>query len=133
MTNAAERGFNVSRPWGESTRYDVTLEREGRFLRVQVKCSSNWIGWGYVCPLHGFGHRLYKSDEVDYFAIFVVPDEVWYIFPMKRVLGMRAVVVAPHRKDHKYDRYREAWWILLQHHFRRGKRTVAPSEEKKTR
>jgi hypothetical protein len=35
MTRAAEHGFSVSKPWGESQAYDVTVESEGKFLRVQ--------------------------------------------------------------------------------------------------
>jgi len=37
MARAAERGFSVSKPWGESQAYDVTVESGGEFLRVQVK------------------------------------------------------------------------------------------------
>ena len=37
MTEAAQRGFNVSKPWGDSARYDISVEANGRFLRVQVK------------------------------------------------------------------------------------------------
>ncbi|MBZ5678629.1 MAG: hypothetical protein LAO24_00840 [Acidobacteriia bacterium] len=48
MTRAAERGFNVSRPWGDTARYDVSIEREARFLRVQVKSASHWIRSAYV-------------------------------------------------------------------------------------
>ena len=35
MMRAAELGFNVSKPWGDSNRYDVSVEDEGRFRRVQ--------------------------------------------------------------------------------------------------
>src|SRR5438876_2244079 len=37
MARAAEHGLSVSKPWGDSQRYDVTVEHNGRFLRVQVK------------------------------------------------------------------------------------------------
>src|SRR5205807_9209777 len=88
MTRAAESGFNVSKPFGESAPYDVSLEREGRFLRIQVKSSEYWNGSGYFCSLHGFGQRLYKRDEIDYFAVYIVPVKVWYIFPVTRLEGM---------------------------------------------
>lgn len=35
MARAAERGFSVSRPHGDSAAYDVGVEDAGRFLRVQ--------------------------------------------------------------------------------------------------
>lgn len=82
-----------------------------------------------MCPLHGFGHRLYRAGELDYFAIYVVPAEVWYIFPAKRLLGLSAVSLTPDRKGYKYERYKEAWWLLLREHKRRGSRTIVPDEE----
>ena len=36
MTCAAEHGLCVSKPWGETARYDFAVEYEGRFVRVQV-------------------------------------------------------------------------------------------------
>lgn len=41
MIRACEHGFNVSRPWGGSSRYDFVVELNGQFLRVQVK-STTW-------------------------------------------------------------------------------------------
>ena len=34
MTRAAELGFHVTKPWGDSATYDVIVEYEGRFVRV---------------------------------------------------------------------------------------------------
>ena len=47
MTRVIERGFSVSKPWGDSARYDVAVERCGRFLRVfglgaSDTFSQNW-------------------------------------------------------------------------------------------
>ena len=40
MARAADRGLNVSRPHGDSASYDVGVEQNGRFLRIQVKSTS---------------------------------------------------------------------------------------------
>ncbi len=45
MARAAEHGFRVSKPWGESSRYDFAVEANGRFLRIQVKST--------VCRVEG--------------------------------------------------------------------------------
>ena len=37
MAKAAKFGLRISKPWGESTRYDMVIETGGRFLRVQIK------------------------------------------------------------------------------------------------
>jgi hypothetical protein len=77
MTVASGRGFNVAKPWGESRRYDVGLEKDGRFLRVQVKSTEMWLGTCYLCQLYAHGRRPYTPKEIDYYAIYVLPAEIW--------------------------------------------------------
>ena len=36
MVRAVEKGYQVSKPWGETARYDFAVERDGHFVRVQV-------------------------------------------------------------------------------------------------
>jgi PD-(D/E)XK endonuclease len=128
MTVAAGLGFRVAKPWGDSARYDVIVENEGRFLRMQVKSTEQWTGTSYICQLH-MCDRLYTPEEIDYYAVYVLPEDVWYIFPAKTLAGLGAVVLSPHREGHKYRRYMENWWLLTRHHFRRGARTVVPPEK----
>jgi hypothetical protein len=129
MTVAWGLGFNVAKPWGDSARYDVIVENEGRFLRIQVKSTEAMVGGCYLCQLHVCGNRLYTTKEIDYFALYVLPEDVWYIFPAKTLKGMGAVALAPHLKGHKYEHYMENWWLLTRHHFRRGARTMVPSRD----
>jgi len=44
MTVASGLGFNVAKPFGDSARYDVIVENEGRFLRIQVKSTEAMVG-----------------------------------------------------------------------------------------
>ena len=114
MTQASKRGFSVSKPWGDSELYDVVLELEGSFLRVQVKSTDAWTGRSYICGLTPGGGRSYTSKDLDYFGIYVLPDDVWYIFPASRLIGKRAITLSPHRtrEDCESEWYREAWSLL---------------------
>jgi hypothetical protein len=129
MTVASGLGFNVAKPWGETPRYDVIVEQDARFLRVQVKSTEMWLGTCYLCQLYAFGQPPYTAKEIDYFAIYVLPADVWYIFPVRKLEGMRTIAVTPHLKGHKYEHYMENWWLLTRHHFRRGARTVLPPDD----
>jgi hypothetical protein len=132
MTVAAGLGFTVAKPFGDSARYDVIVENEGRFLRIQVKSTELWTGSSYVCQLHMCG-RLYSAEDIDYFAIYVLPLDLWYIFPARTLAGLGAVVLSPQRKGHKYEGYLENWWLLTRHHFRRGARTLVPPADDRSR
>ena len=49
MAWALQKGFKVSKPWGDSGAYDVGIEYRGRLLRIQVKSTSYRLGNGYLC------------------------------------------------------------------------------------
>lgn len=87
MTVASGLGFTVAKPWGDSARYDVVVENEGRFLRIQVKSTEQGAGSGYICHLHMCG-RLYTAKDIDYFAVYVLPLDLWYIFPARTLAGL---------------------------------------------
>src|SRR5438445_804944 len=44
MARAVQHGFNVSRPYGDTGAYDVGVEHNGRFSRVQVKSVTFFSG-----------------------------------------------------------------------------------------
>jgi len=113
LARAQECGLNVSRPWGGSSRYDFAIEQAGRFRRVQVKSTLNRDYDGYICTLKSHRERYYTPEEIDFFAIYVVPEDVWYIIPAE-VAGShrRNFFLAPDRKNNKYDRFKEAWRLL---------------------
>jgi len=77
-----KEGWRVLLPYGENTRYDLVAEREGRFVRVQVK---------YVTPKNGvldvkcqssnnWSILPYTADEIDAIAVYdPVSEKVYYV------------------------------------------------------
>ncbi len=70
------------KPFGESGRYDVAVENGGPIWRVQVK-STIYCRRGneYSLNVMGPGRKQYKKGTVDFFAVWVIPEEEWYIIP----------------------------------------------------
>lgn len=113
MARARQIGMTVLKPWGDSLQYDVGIELEGRLLRVQVKSSTYVRGGTYTCNLVGPGHAMYAEGEVDYFAVYLVQVDRWYIVPWEAVCGGRgSVQFTPGRPGHKHEKYFEAWNLL---------------------
>src|SRR5580704_1956894 len=122
MAEAASRGYPVLKPWGDSFPYDVGIDHQDGMIRVQVKSVSSRKGrGGYLCRLRhgGSGEQRYDPSDVDLFAAFVVPLEIWYLIPTAAVLiprpkmHLRFYPVAPprpgrHTASHDYEPYREA-------------------------
>ncbi len=68
LHKAVGLGFKVTKPWGDSERYDFVLDSGRRLWRVQIKCTAaeagGWIPysadpfclWEEKSGLHGGGH-----------------------------------------------------------------------------
>jgi hypothetical protein len=48
---------------------------------------------------------------VDFFAVYLVPVDVWYIIPFDVVEGNLSLNLTP-RKGHKFAQYMEGWNLL---------------------
>ena len=114
MARAKQMGLGVPTPWGESSRYDVMLEHEGRYMRVQVKSTIYRVGNAYVCNTRPDNDdQPYTTRQIDFLAAYVIPANVWYILPAKVATRLKGNIwLSPHKKGHKYEPFMEAWELL---------------------
>lgn len=111
MAAAAEQGLGVTKPWGDTAQYDVVLEHKGRFVRVQVKSTGYVYRGAYVCTVRP-SRGGYVGDPFDFVAIYVVPEDMWFIIPLAVVLGRKSVALYVGLETSKYAPYRENWGLL---------------------
>ena len=111
---AASHGFKVSKPWGDSSPYDIILEKEGRFVRIQVKSTMHRVRNSYICKCHCSRKTgRYKKNELDFMAFYIIPLDLWYILPAERARRLKtAIILNPYLSDQKYKDFMEAWYLL---------------------
>jgi hypothetical protein len=120
MATAVRRGFRVSKPWGDSSAYDVGIESGERILRVQVKSTDCRTQYGYLCQFKPNAHsKPYTLKQIDFFAAYVIPREVWYVIPARILLGgegKKALTLLPenprHPERYACEEYREEWGLM---------------------
>jgi hypothetical protein len=115
MARAAQYGLGVAKPLGDWEYYDAAVQHQGRFLSVQVKSVMYRHHRSYTCNvIAGRTHVLYPTNRLDYFAIYIIPLDLWYIVPYS-VVGRtnQSICLTPDLKGHKYERYKEAWHLLF--------------------
>ncbi|MFZ0135882.1 MAG: group I intron-associated PD-(D/E)XK endonuclease [Candidatus Sulfotelmatobacter sp.] len=115
MALAAGQGLKVSSPYGGFASYDVGVEDTGPILRVQVKCTMcKHPKGGYSLSIRGPRYRGYPKGSVDFFALYIIPTDDWYIIPYA-VIGKRYATLhfTPDGARQKYGKYLEAWHLLL--------------------
>jgi hypothetical protein len=108
MSRAAEHGLRVSKPWGDSARYDFAVEHEGAFLRIQVKSTTQKRGRCYVLRI-----QLYTDSEIDFLVAYIIPEDAWFILPIEVVMRTPgALTLSPHLVASRHGVYKEAWHLL---------------------
>jgi hypothetical protein len=122
MALAAGQGLKISSPYGGFASYDVGLETTGPILRVQVKCTMcRHPKGGYSLNIRGPKYRGYPKGTVDFFALYIIPTDDWFIIPYA-VIGKRYATLhfTPASQRQKHGKYLEAWNLLLTAAKRRG-------------
>ena len=66
----------------------------------------------YSLNVHGPRRQLYPKGAIDFFAVYLIPIDTWYIFPFESVGGNFSLHFTRGNKRGKYERYREAWHLL---------------------
>jgi hypothetical protein len=82
-------GYTILIPFGEGRRYDIVIEKDSQFLRIQCKagryekgvirfntCSVNWFNKT---------RKRYTSEEIDNFAVYCEHTGKVYIIPVEEV------------------------------------------------
>lgn len=126
MAEVMRHGFRVSKPWGDSSAYDVGVEAGEGILRVQVKSTDCRTQYGYLCQFKpNAKSRPYTLKRVDFFAAYVIPRDVWYVIPAAVILrgegitagAIKAMTLLPEKARHperyRFEGYREAWELML--------------------
>ena len=124
QVKASGMGLRPCRPWGETAPYDFAVEGLfHHFNTVQVK-SVGWTKSDRPGLYHVFccrgnvsrGKRVsYSPEEVHYLAVYLIPEDLWYIIPIRALRGVKGFYLRPKnpRKVSRFERYREAWHQLF--------------------
>jgi PD-(D/E)XK endonuclease len=91
LSEVVKYGYTVLIPFGEAHRYDMVIEKDAKFFRLQCKagryingvirfnaCSSNWFNKT---------RKRYTIEEIDYFAVYCEHTEKVYLVPVEDING----------------------------------------------
>jgi hypothetical protein len=128
LYQASQRRFAISKPWGDSERYDFILDnrlipgacpersRRVHLFRIQIKCTDSLRAGAYETRATysvGKGRAVYTKRDIDFIAAHVVALDIWYIIP-EVCTPQPMLRFYPHRKAKRMrlEKYREAWHLL---------------------
>jgi len=85
LATLLQQGKKVLLPFNGASRYDLLLDEDGKFVRVQ--CKTGRIRKGFVVfnaySVTSAGTRNYTKEEVDLFGVFCPDNGVTYFVPIE--------------------------------------------------
>jgi hypothetical protein len=121
MACAASLGFTVSKPWGDSARFDFIVTWRHTSNRIQVKSTQLFARGAYIAVITPYRRdrrgryipRPYTRADIDFFAIYVIPKDTWYIIPRAALPPSRTnLFLNPSAPGNRYFAFKEAWPLL---------------------
>jgi hypothetical protein len=115
----ASRGFVVAKPYGDNEKYDLIVDAGRRLWRVQVKSSAakHHRGFAVRASWRTSDHQIsYKPSQVDFMAVTIVGEGIWYVIPVRALAGRLTINLYPFgsRRGSRngFEKYRGAWHLL---------------------
>jgi len=113
MLRASENDLHVSRPLREGLRYDLIVDYYGELSRVQVKSTSLEQCNGYrIVTSSGREKTPYSVNDIDFFAIYLIPADLWYLIPVDIINGRKNITIKPEIPDCEFIKYQENWKLI---------------------
>ena len=118
LMKASAEGFAVTKPWGDSERYDFIVDSGRRLSRVQLKCTATLRARGYdvqsIYSVYGRGKVCYTAEEIDVLVAYIVPLDIWYVVPVKAFAPRKNLWFYPEgsKKGSMFEEFREAWGVM---------------------
>ncbi len=117
VVKATGLGLAVSKPWGDSERYDFVVDSGARIWRVQVKSTGKPSLGGYeVRAIYsGAKHKdHYTARDIDVLVAHIVPLNLWYVVPAEELPESAILRFYPgdERRQEgrgRFEKFREAW------------------------
>jgi len=86
MHKATGLGFALALPYGHLHRYDFIVDGGRNLWRVQVKTSTCLVrGFHRLCVYNYNSRTGYNESEIDFVAVLILPEGIWYILPVRSI------------------------------------------------
>lgn len=119
-----KRGWAVLRPVGDNLPYDLVLEKEGRFIKVQVKCawldrpSKNFVVDNRRTKTNRrtMIRERYRVKDFDFALVYLPGKDLFYVYPSAVFTSFGSEIhMVEHKKRQRRPRsstYRDAWNLI---------------------
>jgi hypothetical protein len=111
---AANLGFAVAKPWGDSDRYDVVVRFDKTFWRVQIKSvlALTPSRPHFVVQTKNTAVKAYSREDIDFLVAYIFAEDLWYVFPAHVFEQKKSLCLKPGSKKSRFEQYRDNWNLM---------------------
>jgi hypothetical protein len=115
LHKATSLGFVVASPSGSGHPYDFIVKSGRHLWLAQVKvCGYQNNGFYEVAVRrsNAGGLHPYLESEIDFVVVYIIPEDRWYVVPVREVVGRTNLYFRAANTIHKsdpYAQYLDAW------------------------
>ncbi len=119
LRKAMGMGMIVSKPWGDSYRYDFVCDTGQRLWRAQVRSTEHRFGArGYAVHASVYvGRKIVglTAKDIDVLIGYIVSRDIWYVVPVRAFVPRKNLWFYPDgsKKGAMFEKFREAWWLMM--------------------
>jgi hypothetical protein len=119
LRKAMGMGMIVSKPWGDSYRYDFVCDTGRRLWRAQVRSTEHRFGArGFAVHASVYvGRKIVGLTEkdIDVLIGYIVSRNIWYVVPVRAFVPRKNLWFYPDgsKKGAMFEKFREAWWVMM--------------------
>lgn len=116
-------GLNVLMPCGDRLPYDLVIERNGKFSRLQVKWAwqdRSKDAWFYCVDLRSSNtnrvkcfHSKHGPEKVDFVVAWIAEWDTFYVIPSIVAAKYRSTIRLSMNEKHPVKKFKNAWSLLL--------------------
>lgn len=117
-----KKEFNVLKPVGDRLAYDLVIEKNGSFRKIQVKSAMSNSNTYRIdtrrtqTNRRALQRKRYAERDFDFAIIFLHDINVFYILPFRDFNSFKSGIIfiekeTRQRKPRSFD-FREAWHLL---------------------
>ena len=115
ISKCLELGLGVSKPYSDDSRYDIITDRNSVLNRVQVKSTNTVKSDSIKSPHYEIimsrdWKERYTKGEIDLMALYIVPEDDWYIIPIDQVKVKKFYVTIG--VDSRWNKYKNNFELL---------------------
>lgn len=104
-------GIQCYLPYGDGSRVDLIADFNGKLNKIQIKCCEKSINDTMTWKVGGGGHIIYKQDEIDYFVLCCVKEQIVCLVPFSNQRSSITIRIGD-SKDIRYNTHFYTEYLL---------------------